>query len=83
LYTNFGEYILIAYNNSDVGHFDHAIKMNVDTFRDGIQLLDELVETKSKDQDIFMYCTGGIRCSVAGSYLTKKGYQNIKMVILN
>lgn len=27
-----------------------------------------------------MYCTGGIRCSVAGTYLRKKGYENVKMV---
>ncbi|GAA5813236.1 hypothetical protein MFLAVUS_006710 [Mucor flavus] len=64
----------------NVGHFDHAIKMDVDTFREGIHLLDQLVADKSKQKDIFMYCTGGIRCSVAGSYLRKKGYENVKML---
>lgn len=57
--------------------------MNVDTFRDGIYLLDRLVADKPKEKDIFMYCTGGIRCSVAGTYLRKKGYENVKMVIKN
>jgi len=66
--------------NSDVGHFDHAIKMNVDTFRQGMDLLDELTSDKPKDQEIYMYCTGGIRCSVAGAYLRNKGYQHVKMV---
>ncbi|CEP10817.1 hypothetical protein [Parasitella parasitica] len=63
----------------DVGHFDHAVKMNVDTFRQGMDLLDELTADKPKDQDIYMYCTGGIRCSVAGAYLRHKGYQHVKM----
>lgn len=54
--------------------------MNVDTFRDGIDLLNELVSKKSKKDDIYMYCTGGIRCSVAGSYLRKKGFENVRMV---
>jgi UPF0176 protein len=54
--------------------------MDVDTFRDGIKLLDTLTANRSKKEDIYMYCTGGIRCSVAGSYLKKKGYENVKMV---
>ncbi|KAI8647877.1 Rhodanese-like domain-containing protein [Parasitella parasitica] len=64
----------------DVGHFDHAIKMNVDTFRQGLDLLDELSADKPKDHEIYMYCTGGIRCSVAGAYLRNKGYQHVKML---
>ncbi|OAD02422.1 hypothetical protein MUCCIDRAFT_82810 [Mucor lusitanicus CBS 277.49] len=64
----------------DVGHFDHAIKMNVDTFRQGMDLLDALTSDKPKDQEIYMYCTGGIRCSVAGAYLRKKGYQHVNML---
>ncbi|CAO3610834.1 unnamed protein product [Mucor fragilis] len=64
----------------DVGHFDHAIKMDVDTFRDGMNLLDKLTSDKPKDKEIYMYCTGGIRCSVAGAYLRNKGYQRVKML---
>jgi UPF0176 protein len=54
--------------------------MNVDTFREGMTLLDELVKDKESNQDIYMYCTGGIRCSVAGAYLKNKGFSNVKMV---
>lgn len=54
--------------------------MNVDTFRDGVELLDELVENRPKDKDIYMYCTGGIRCSVVGPYLKNKGFEHVKMV---
>ncbi|KAI8881878.1 Rhodanese-like protein [Backusella circina FSU 941] len=64
----------------DVGRFDHAIKMHVDTFREGMELLDELVQNKGIDEDIYMYCTGGIRCSVAGAYLKNKGFNNVKML---
>ncbi|KAI9008942.1 Rhodanese-like domain-containing protein [Phycomyces nitens] len=64
----------------DIGHFEHAIKMDVDTFRDGLEVMDSLLETKPTDQDIYMYCTGGIRCSVAGSYLLQKGYKGVKML---
>ncbi|KAI9269876.1 Rhodanese-like domain-containing protein [Sporodiniella umbellata] len=63
-----------------LGHFDHAIKMNVATFRDGISLLDSLVEQQPKEKDIYMYCTGGIRCSIAGPYLKQKGFQHVKML---
>lgn len=54
--------------------------MDVDTFRDGVHLLDDMVKDRSKDEDIYMYCTGGIRCSVAGPYLKNKGYKHVKMV---
>ncbi|CAO3684714.1 unnamed protein product [Rhizopus stolonifer] len=63
-----------------LGHFVNAIKMNVDTFRDGVELLDELVENRPKDKDIYMYCTGGIRCSVVGPYLKNKGFEHVKML---
>lgn len=61
----------------------NAIKMKVDTFRDGVYLLDKLVENRDKEDDIYMYCTGGIRCSVVGPYLKNKGYQHVKMVYIN
>ncbi|KAH8548933.1 hypothetical protein BGW37DRAFT_504371 [Umbelopsis sp. PMI_123] len=64
----------------DVGRFDNAVKMNVDTFRDGLKLLDDLVADRKKDEAIYMYCTGGIRCSVAGAYMTNKGYMNVNML---
>ncbi|KAL0076005.1 Rhodanese-like domain-containing protein [Phycomyces blakesleeanus] len=64
----------------DIGHFEHAVKMDVDTFRDGMEVMDSLLKEKPKNEEIYMYCTGGIRCSVAGSYLLKKGYSKVKML---
>jgi UPF0176 protein len=66
--------------NSEVGRFKNAIKMDVDTFRESLQVLDALVADRKKDEAIYMYCTGGIRCSVAGAYISKKGYTNVNMV---
>ncbi|KAI8390871.1 uncharacterized protein BYT42DRAFT_542518 [Radiomyces spectabilis] len=54
--------------------------MDVDTFREGMDVMEDLIGSRSKEQDIYMYCTGGIRCSVAGSYLRNKGYQRVKML---
>jgi predicted sulfurtransferase len=69
---------------SDVGRFNNATKMNVDTFREGLEVLDKLIEGRNKNEAIYMYCTGGIRCSVAGAYISNKGYSNVNMVsILN
>jgi predicted sulfurtransferase len=69
--------------NSDIGRFKNATKMNVDTFRESLQVLDALVADRPKDEAIYMYCTGGIRCSVAGAYVRKKGYSNVNMVSIN
>lgn len=54
--------------------------MNVDTFRESLDILDKLVQGKDKNEAIYMYCTGGIRCSVAGAYMSSKGYSNVNMV---
>ncbi|KAJ2963270.1 hypothetical protein NQZ79_g1655 [Umbelopsis isabellina] len=64
----------------DVGRFNNATKMNVDTFRESLEVLDKLVEGKDKNEAIYMYCTGGIRCSVAGAYISDKGYSNVNML---
>ncbi|KAG2171584.1 hypothetical protein INT43_008310 [Umbelopsis isabellina] len=64
----------------DVGRFNNATRMNVDTFRESLEVLDELVKGKDRNEAIYMYCTGGIRCSVAGAYISDKGYSNVNMV---
>ncbi|KAI9280253.1 Rhodanese-like domain-containing protein [Umbelopsis sp. AD052] len=64
----------------DVGRFKNATKMNSDTFRESLTILDDLVASREKDEAIYMYCTGGIRCSVAGAYMANKGYTNVNML---
>jgi UPF0176 protein len=60
----------------EVGHFDKAIEVPSDTFRDQLPLSAELLQDK-KDSPIIMYCTGGIRCEKASAYLLHQGFTNV------
>ena len=60
----------------EVGHFDKAIEVPSDTFREQLPLSAEMLEGK-KDNPIIMYCTGGIRCEKASAYLVHKGFTNV------
>ncbi len=61
---------------SEVGHFDKAILPPMETFRDGLPLVADMLE-EAKDKHIVMYCTGGIRCEKASAYMKYKGYKNV------
>lgn len=61
---------------SEVGHFKNAICPDVDTFREALPVVEELLEDK-KDKNIIMYCTGGIRCEKASAYYKHKGFKNV------
>jgi len=54
---------------SEVGHFKNAICPNVDTFREELQVVEDLMKDK-KDKNLLMYCTGGIRCEKASAWST-------------
>lgn len=60
----------------EVGHFENAIEVPSDTFRDQLPMAVEMLQDK-KDQNIIMYCTGGIRCEKASAYLRHKGFKNV------
>ncbi|MDB4835106.1 rhodanese-related sulfurtransferase [Cyclobacteriaceae bacterium] len=61
---------------SEVGHFEGAVKPDVDTFRDSLPVIEEMLEPH-KDQNIVMYCTGGIRCEKASAWFKHKGLENV------
>ncbi|MFT4666824.1 MAG: UPF0176 protein [Polaribacter sp.] len=61
---------------SEVGHFDTAITPDVETFRDSLPIIEEMLE-EDKDKNIVMYCTGGIRCEKASAYYKHKGFKNV------
>jgi UPF0176 protein len=61
---------------SEVGHFKNAIRPDADTFRDELKLVDNLLSDKKED-NIIMYCTGGIRCEKASAWLKYKGFTNV------
>lgn len=64
---------------SEVGYFEGAIRPDVETFREALPLVENLLSDK-KDREIVMYCTGGIRCEKASAYYLHKGFQNVFMV---
>lgn len=61
---------------SEVGHFENAICPDVDTFRDSLPIIEDILKDK-KDKNIIMYCTGGIRCEKASAYYKHRGFQNV------
>lgn len=64
---------------SEVGHFEGAICPDVETFREALPVVEELLEGK-EDAPIVMYCTGGIRCEKASAYYLHKGFDKVYMV---
>lgn len=64
---------------SEVGHFEGAICPDVETFRDALPIVEEMLE-REKDKTIVMYCTGGIRCEKASAYYLHKGFKDVCMI---
>lgn len=64
---------------SEVGHFENAITPDVETFREALPVVEELLSDK-KDKKIVMYCTGGIRCEKASAYYKHKGFKNVYQI---
>ncbi|MEO6455317.1 MAG: rhodanese-related sulfurtransferase [Ginsengibacter sp.] len=60
----------------EVGHFENAIEIPSDTFREQLPMAVNLLQAE-KDKNIIMYCTGGIRCEKASAYLMHKGFKNV------
>lgn len=60
----------------EVGHFEGAIEVPSDTFRDQLPMAVDMLK-EQKDKNIIMYCTGGIRCEKASAYMLHNGFKNI------
>lgn len=60
----------------EVGHFEDAIEIPSDTFREQLPMAAEMMSA-DKDKNIIMYCTGGIRCEKASAYMLHKGFKNV------
>lgn len=60
----------------EVGHFDQAIEVPSDTFRDQLPMAVDMLKD-NKDKKIVMYCTGGIRCEKASAYMLHNGFKNV------
>jgi UPF0176 protein len=60
----------------EVGHFEKAIEIPSDTFREQLPMAAEMMKA-NKDKNIIMYCTGGIRCEKASAYMLHEGFKNV------
>lgn len=61
---------------SEVGHFEKAITPDVETFRESLPIIEDML-TEDRDKNIVMYCTGGIRCEKASAYYKHRGFKNV------
>jgi UPF0176 protein len=62
---------------SEIGHFEKAILPQVDTFRDELKVVPELLKIH-KNKKVALYCTGGIRCEKASAWLKHNGFTNVR-----
>ncbi|MBP9741995.1 MAG: rhodanese-related sulfurtransferase [Burkholderiales bacterium] len=60
----------------EVGHFENAVEIPSDTFREQLPLVVAMLQDK-KEHNIIMYCTGGIRCEKASAWMRHNGFTNI------
>lgn len=60
----------------EVGHFENAIEVPSDTFREQLPMAVNMMKA-DKDKNIIMYCTGGIRCEKASAYMLHNGFKNV------
>lgn len=61
---------------AEIGHFEGANIMEVDTFRDQLERIEDDFR-EEKDKKILLYCTGGIRCEKASAWMKHLGFSNV------
>lgn len=62
-----------------LGTFENAIDLNLDSFRDFPEQINNLKNTL-EEKEIIMFCTGGIRCEKASALMIKNGFKNVKQI---
>lgn len=62
-----------------VGTFEQAIDLDIRTFRAFPEAISKLPESM-KDEEIVMFCTGGIRCEKASAIMMNAGFNNVKQL---
>ena len=75
------DYVMIDVRNnyeSRVGHFEGALKPDVENFYDFPGWLEEA--EIPKDKKVLMYCTGGIRCEKFSVLMKKKGWDDVNQL---
>jgi UPF0176 protein len=75
------DYVMIDVRNnyeSRVGHFEGALKPDVENFYEFPQWLEEAEIPKEKK--VLMYCTGGIRCEKFSVLMKQKGWDDVNQL---
>ena len=67
------------YYESEVGHFNNAILPDVERSQELLPEIRKLLQN-NKDKEVLLYCTGGIRCEKASSYLLHHGFEDVKQL---
>lgn len=60
----------------EVGHFKNAVEVPSDSFREQLPMAVDMMRGHEED-NIVMYCTGGIRCEKASAYMLHHGFKNV------
>ncbi len=74
-------YMIIDTRNEyeiNIGSFKNSINPKTKSFREFPKYIKK--EKIKKNQPIAMFCTGGIRCEKASSYLIQEGYKNVSQL---
>ena len=64
---------------SEIGKFKDAICPEVETFREELPVVKDLLKGKEKES-VLLYCTGGIRCEKTSAYLKHHGFENVSQL---
>jgi|TARA_B100000787_G_scaffold34764_1_gene24133 UPF0176 protein len=75
------KYLIIDTRNNyevSIGSFKNAINPKTKSFKEFPESIEKL--NIDKNQPIAMFCTGGIRCEKASSFLLKNGYKNVSQL---
>lgn len=64
---------------SEIGHFENAIRPDVDTFKEELPAVEDMLKGK-EDKKLLLYCTGGIRCEKASAYFKHKGFKDVNQL---
>ena len=64
---------------SEIGKFKDAICPDVETFKEELPVVKDLLKGKEKEE-VLLYCTGGIRCEKTSAYLKHHGFENVSQL---
>ncbi len=67
------------YYESEVGRFESAVIPDVEISKELLPEVKRILDGKEEEQ-ILLYCTGGIRCEKASSYLMNHGFKNVNQL---